>query len=194
MQECPVRRTPPPIGAARREALGPHRRQNAPDTRLGREGHGCAPLALGVLITTTALTLVDGENPVVRQGAAVDVPAPVAAHLGRALHGRLAIDDPLGGPDRLGNAQRGALLTPESPEEPSEGLGERPHRHEVGLAGRLPLGPVTGDPSGRDQAVDVRMGDQRPGPGVQDAEDADQPPDIRRGRGQCDERWRRGAA
>ena len=75
-----------------------------------------------------------------------------------------------------GMLQLGALLRHESSEEPSEELGERPHRHEVGLAGRLPLRPVTGDPTGRDQAVDVRRVDQRPGPGVQDAEDTKQPP------------------
>jgi hypothetical protein len=90
-------------------------------------------------------------------GADLNVPAQVAEHLFRALHGRFAIDHPLGGPDRLGNAQIGALLTHESLEEPSEEIGERPHRHEVGLASRLPLGPVTGDPTGRDQAVDMRV-------------------------------------
>jgi hypothetical protein len=92
----------------------------------------------------------------------------------------------------LGNVQSGALLTPESSEEPAEELGERPYRHKVGLAGRLPRRPVTGDPTGRDQAVDVRMVDQRPGPGGQNAADTHQPPHIMRVRGQLDECLRRG--
>ena len=70
-------------------------RQKAPDTRLGRQGQGFPPLELGVLITKTDLTIVDRAKPVVRQGDAVDVPAHVAEHLFRALHGRFAIDDPL---------------------------------------------------------------------------------------------------
>jgi hypothetical protein len=83
------------------EALGPHMLQRAPDKRLGREGQGFPPMELGVLIPKTDLTIVDSETPVVRQSAAVDVPAQVAEHLFRALHGRFAIDDPLGGPDCL---------------------------------------------------------------------------------------------
>lgn len=124
------------------EALGQHLLQKATDKLWGREGHGFPPMEPGVLITKTDLAVVDGENPVVRQGDAVDVPAQVAEHLFRALHGRVALDDPLGGPDRLGHAEIGALLTHAIPEEG----GERPHRHEIGLAGRPPLGPVTGDP------------------------------------------------
>lgn len=174
------------------DALGQHRRQKAPDQLLGREGQGFPPMELGVLITKTDLTIVDREHPVVRHRDAVNVPAHVAAHLFRALHGRFAIDDPRGGPDGLGNVQIGALLRHEGSEEPSAELGARLHRHEVGLAGRLPLSPVTGDPTGRDQAVAVRMVDQRPGPGVQDAEDTKPPPHIMRVRGQLDERLRRG--
>jgi hypothetical protein len=98
------------------EALGQHVLQKATDKFLGQEGHGFPPMELGVLITKTDLAVVDGENPVVRQGNAVDVPTRVAEHLFRASHGRFAIDDPLRGPDRLGNAQIGALLAHESNE------------------------------------------------------------------------------
>jgi hypothetical protein len=63
------------------EALGQHMRPKATDTLVGREGQGFPPMELGVLITTTALAVVDGEKPVVRQGEAVDVPAHVAKHL-----------------------------------------------------------------------------------------------------------------
>jgi hypothetical protein len=101
MQERPVSRTPQPIVADLMEAWGQRMRQKAPDQLLGREGHGFPPMELGVLITKTDLTIVDGENPVVRHGDAVDVSAQVAEHLFRALHCRFAIDDPLGGPDRL---------------------------------------------------------------------------------------------
>lgn len=174
--EGPVRGTPPPLVAALMDAVGPHRRPQAPETRLGREGQGCPALERGVLITTTDLPLVEREPPGVRPREAGDVPAPVAQHLCRAWHGRLARDDPRGGPDGLGNVQRGALLRHESAAAPAAARGARPHRHEGGLAGRGPRRPVPGDPTGRDQAVDVRMVDQRPGPGVQDAEDPQQPP------------------
>ena len=65
--------------------------------------------------------------------------------------------------------------------------------HEVGRAGRPPLGPVSGDPTGWDQAVHVRMVGQGPGPGVQHTQDPDQPADIMRVRGELDERLGRGA-
>ena len=78
MQECPVRRTPQPVVADLMEALGQHMLQTAPDNLLGREGHGFPPMELGVLRTKTDLAVGDGENPVIRQGDAVDVPAQVA--------------------------------------------------------------------------------------------------------------------
>ena len=53
--------------------------------------------------------------------------------------------------------------------------------------------PISGDPTGWDQAVHVRMVDQGPGPGVQHTQDPDQPADIMWVRGQLDERLGRGA-
>jgi len=63
-----------------------------------------------------------------------------------------------------------------------------------GRAGGPPLGPVGGDPPGGYQTVHLWMRDEGPGPGVEDAEHADAPPDSRWVRGARDARWGRGAA
>jgi len=65
--------------------------------------------------------------------------------------------------------------------------------HEGGRAGRPPLGPVGGDPTGRDEAVHVRMIDQGAGPGMPHTQDSDQTADIMRVCGQRDERLGRRA-
>jgi hypothetical protein len=66
-------------------------------------------------------------------------------------------------------------------------------RDQVGRAGGPPLGPVGGDPTGWHQTVHMWMIDEGPSPGVEDAEHADEPPDIMGVCGERDERLGRGA-
>jgi hypothetical protein len=161
--ESPMGRTPEPIGPDLVDALRPYVWPEAADERLRRQGHGFPTRGPGVLIAKAHLAIVDDEEQVVRQGDTVDIPAQVAKHGCRALYGRCAIDDPVSGPDRRGDGQIRAFLAPQGAEAAAEQLRARPDEHNVRRTGGLPLVPVGGDPTGRDQAVDVRMVDEGPG-------------------------------
>ena len=141
-----------------------------------RQGHGLPAMVLGHLITEANLAVLEREQPAIGQRDPVDIPAQVAEPLFAPLQGRFAVDDPRLVHTDSGMASSGRSRRTRVQEETSEELGERPDRHRVGLAGRPPLGPISGDPAGWHQAMDVRLGDQRPGPGVQDAQAPDQPP------------------
>lgn len=65
--------------------------------------------------------------------------------------------------------------------------------HPGGGAGGPPLRPVGGTPTGWHQTVPMWMIDEGPRPGVEDAEHADEPPDIMGVCGELDERLGRGA-
>jgi hypothetical protein len=106
------------------------------------------------------------------------VPAPVVQDWLGTLHRRLAIDHPSLGPDRFGQRQVGAFLTHERAKQPAKELREGVDGHQVGRRGRSPLGPVGGDSPGRYQTVHMGMGDEGAGPGMEDAEDANEPADI----------------
>jgi hypothetical protein len=148
---------------------------------------------LRVLVTETDLPILDREQTAIGQRDPVDIPAQVLQDLLWALHGRFAVDHPPLGPDRLGQSQIGSFLTHQSEKQSAKELREGMDRHEVSLAGRSPLGPISGEPAGRHQTVDVQMIDKRPRPGVQDIQDPDQAAHIMRVRGQLDKRLRRGA-
>jgi hypothetical protein len=139
------------------EALGQHMRQKAPDELLGRQGHGLPALGLGVLVAEADLVILDGEQAGVGQRDPVDIPAQVIQDLLRALHGRFAVDDPPLDPDRLGNQQVGPFLLHQHPKQTTKELRESMDGYQVGRAGRPPLGPISGDPTGRNQAVHMRM-------------------------------------
>ena len=183
--------TPQPIVPDLVEASGPHVRQKAADTLLGREGHGVPPMGPGVHIAKADLALVDGEHAGVGQGDAMDLSAQVVEHVFRALHSRLTIDDPVGGPDRLGKVQIGALLVYQGTEPTAEHFREGPDRHEVRLASRPPLVVVSRDPTGWHQTVHVWMVGEGPGPGVQHTQNPDQAPHVMRVRGTREERLSR---
>jgi hypothetical protein len=185
--------TPPPIVADFVEPLGHHMLQTATDELMGGQGHGLPTRVLRVLVAEAHLPLSDGEEAVVGQRAPVDLPAQVVQDVLRALHGRLTVDDPPLGPDRLGKGQVGSFLRPQSEKQPAKELREGRDGHQGGRAGGPPLGSVGGDPTGRHQAVHMWMINEGPGPGVEDTEDANEPPDIMGVGGECDERLGRGA-
>jgi hypothetical protein len=185
--------TPEPVVPDLVETLRPHVLQKAADELQGRQGHGLPAVMAGVLGAETDLAIRDREHAAIGPCDAVDIPAQVAEHLCGPLQSRFTVDNPRRRPDRLRDGEIGTCLAHQIPEEASEERGERPHRHEVGLAGRPPRGPISGDPAGWHQAMDVRMVDQSPGPGVQDTQDPDQAPHLMWVRGALDERWRRGS-
>jgi hypothetical protein len=155
--EGPLDRTPPPRGPDRVEALGPHVRQAAADQRLGWEGHGVPTRGRRVLIATADLASRQGEPAVVRERAAVDIPAQVRQDWRWAWHRRRAGDHPPCGPDRLGPRQLGAFLTHQSATPAATARREGLDRHPGGRTGGPPRGAVSGDSTRGAQAVDVRL-------------------------------------
>jgi hypothetical protein len=193
VQEGTMDRTPQPIVADFVEPLGQHMLQKATDELMGGQGHGLPTLVLGVLVAEAHLPISDGEEAVVGQRDAVDIPAQVLQDLLRALRGRFTVDDPPFGPDHLGKGQVGAFLTHQIEKQPAKALREGMDGHQVGRAGGPPLGPVGGDPAGWHQTVHMWLIDACPGPGVEDAENANEPPDIMWVCSERDERVGRGS-
>lgn len=174
--------------------LRPHLLETTTDALLGRQGHGLPALVVGVLVAEADLAILDRENMALGQCAPVDIPAQVIQDRLRAVHGRFAGDDPPPGPDRFGTQQVGPFLLHQRPKQTTQELREGLDRYHGGRAGRPPRGSISGDPTGRDQAVHVRMGGQGTGPGVPHTPHPDQPADVVWVRGQRDERWRRDTA
>jgi hypothetical protein len=145
----------------------------------------------GVRLAKADRASVDGEHAGVGQGEAMDLSAQVVEPLFSALHSRLTRDDPVGGPDRLGKVQIGALLVSQGTEPTAEHVREGPDRHEVPLASRPPLLVVSRDPTGWPQTVHGWMGGEGPGPGVPHPQNPAQSADIMRVRGPRDERLSR---
>jgi hypothetical protein len=192
-QEGAMDGTPQPIVPDFVAALRQHMRQEAPDELVGRQGHGSPVLVLGVLIAEAHLAVLDGEQAGVGQRDPVDLPAEVIEHPPGAWHGGCAVDDPPSGPDRFRNSQVGVFLTHQLPKPSAKELRESLHRHQVGCTGRPPLGSVRGNPTGRYEAMHVRMVSQRAGPGVEHTQDSNEPPDIMGVRRALDARLSRGA-
>jgi hypothetical protein len=160
---------------------------------MGGQGHGLPTLVLGVLGAAADLPIRDGAEAVVGQRHPVDIAAQVGQDLCPALRGRLTVDNPPCGPDHLGQGQVGTFLMDQSEAQPAKELRQGMDGHQVGRAGGPPLGPVGRDPSGWHQTGPMGMIDAGPGPGVEDAENADESPDIMGVGGELDERVGRGA-
>jgi len=185
--------TPQPIVPDLVEASGPHVRQQAAATRLGREGHGVPPMGPGVRIAPADLASVEGEQAGVGQGAALDRSAPVVEPCCRAWHRRLTRDDPGGGPARRGTVQLGARLVYPGPDPTAAHCRAGPARHEGRLARRPPRWVVSRAPPGWHPTGPVWLGGEGPGPGVPHTQHPAQAPHVRRGRGTREERLRRRA-
>ena len=178
VQEGTMDRTPPPLVAACVAPLGQHRRHTAPAERRGGQGHGLPTLVLGGLVAEAPRPLRAGAEAVVGQREAVARPAQVLQDVRRAWRGRFTGDAPPGGPDPLGKGQVGAFLTHQIEHQPANALREGLDGHPVGRAGGPPRGPVGGAPAGWPQTGPMWRRDAGPGPGVEDAENAQEPPDI----------------
>jgi hypothetical protein len=187
-----MERTPQPIVPNVVEPLGQPMLQKAADELQGWQGHGLPALVLGLLRAEADVALLTREHPALGERDPVDVPAQVLQDLLRALHGGCAGDDPPLGPDHLGHCQVGPFLAHQISTQPAKELREGVDRNHGGRAGGPPLAPVGGDPTGRDQAVHVRMVGEGAGPGMPHPQDPDEPPDIMRVRGELDERLGRG--
>jgi hypothetical protein len=184
---------PQPIVADFVEPLRQHMLQKAPDELVGRQGHGLPALILGILIAEAHVAVLDRENTAIGQRNPVDISPQVLQDWLGTLHGGFAVDDPPFGPDRFRNDQIWPFLVYELPKQAAKELGEGLDGYQVGGAGWPPCRVISGDPTGRDQAVHVRMVGQSVGPGVQHTEDPDHAPHIMGVRGERDERVCRGS-
>ena len=185
--------TPQPIVPDRVEALGQYRLQKAPDELVGRQRHGLPALVLGLLLAEADVAVLDREHPALGQRDPVAIATQGVQDLLRALDGGFAVDDPPLAPDRLGDDEVRPCLTHQRPKQSTEELGEGMDGHQGGRAGRAPLGPVGGDPSGRDQAGHVRMVGEGTGPGLEDTQDPHEAADIVGVRRELQQRWGRRA-
>jgi hypothetical protein len=156
-QEWTMGGAPEPIIADLVDPLGRHRLQKAPAELRGRQGHGLPALILGILIAEAHVAVLDRETPAIGQRDPADLAAHIGQDLLRALDGGFAVDDPSRGPDRLGQGQVRAFLMDQREKPPAKALREGMDGHQGGRASRAPLGPIGGDPTGRDQAVHGRM-------------------------------------
>ena len=186
-------RTPQPLVADCVAPLGHHLRQTAPAARMGGQGPGLPPRVLGVLVAEAHLPISAGEEAGVGQRAPVDIPAQVCQAVLPAVRGRFTGHDPPCGPDHLRKAQVGPFLTHQIEPQPAQARREGMDGHQGGWAGGPPLGPVGGDPTGWHQTGHMWRLAEGPGPGVEAAAHADEPPDIMGVGGERDERWGRGA-
>jgi hypothetical protein len=166
VQQRTVNRTPKSVVADLVEALRQHVLQKSADKFQGRQSHGLPTVMAGVLVAETDLSILDREQTAIGQCNPMNIPASVAEDLFGPVHSWFTVYHPLCRTDRLRDSNIGTFLVCQISEAASEELGERPDRHKVMLAGRAPRGPISGDPAGRDQAMDVWMVDERPGPSV----------------------------
>ena len=183
--------TPQPIVPDRVDAWGPHVRPAAAETRLGWEGHGVPTSGLSVLRAQAALASRQGAPAVVGEREAGDRAAQVRPDVRGALPSRLAGAHPPGGPDRLGQRQSGAVRTPQIETPSAHERREGRDRPQGGRTGGPPRGSVSGDSTSGDQAVDVRLVGQGPGPGVPHPPPPHQTAHSMRVRSTCDARWGR---
>ena len=144
---------------ARREDVHEH----TADELGGGEAHRllpCAPLGPVVGVAESHLARLDVEDPLVRDGDAVGIPADIVEHLGGAGEGRLGVDDPVRLPGRAEMVRpRGALgearqlagelepagvkrLLEGREEEPPKEARQHPDRQEEARAAGHPAGPV----------------------------------------------------
>jgi hypothetical protein len=145
-------------------------------------------LATIVLVAEGDGLVIDGHEPMVRDGDAVGVAGQILEHVFRGLEWGLGVDDPFGATCLLEKAieRCGAAISGEGAVQFKATLGEciseachelapeQPAQHsnrqeEPGPA-RMPA-PVLGQTSSRYNAVHVRMVDLRLAPGVQDSEE-----------------------
>jgi hypothetical protein len=192
MPEGPRERTPQPSVADVVDPLRPHRLEQATDDLMGRPDPGLPALGLGVRVAEADLVILGREQAVVGQRPPVDISAQVIQDRLWAWHGRLAVDAPPRGPHRRGNQQVGPFLWHQHPKQTTNERREGMDGDQGGRAGRPPLRPLGGDPTGRDEAVHVRMVGQGTGPGGPHTHHPAQTADIVGGRGQLDERPGRG--
>jgi len=137
-------RTPQSIVADVVAPLGQHMLEKTADALVGGQGHGPPALVLRVLGAEAHLAILDREAAVVGQRDAVVRPAQVVQDWPSTSHGRLAVDHPSIGPNRLGKSQVGGSLTPQSEQPSAKPLREGMDGDEGGRAGGPPLGSVGG--------------------------------------------------
>src|SRR5881628_1104811 len=172
------------------EAGGQDVQQEAADELVGGKRG-----ALAVLGGEGDAASIEGDEALVGDADAVGVAAEVVEDLRGAAEGRLAVDDPglaievvleLGEGGGVGEVSAGAVelefAALAGASERGEELAAEEPRHDgdreeeaAAPAGRHPAGTVGSEAAAGHDAVQVRMGGEGAGPGVEDGGDAEQP-------------------
>ncbi len=152
----------------------------------GHEPFRVAPCA--VVPAESYVVVVEGDEPVVGDGHAVGVAAEVAQYLAGSGERRLAVDDPVltGGSSKSSvrvDVIAAQSFVVEARLEPTQQLGaeelrQDPDGKQETAPGRNPTAAIRVEPTSGDDAVDVRMKEQRLGPGVQHAGKADRRAEV----------------
>ena len=89
------------------EAFGEDVEKEAATELAEGKGEGPGPSATIVLVAKGDGLVIDGQEPMVRGGDAVDVASQILEHVLGGLEGRLGVDDPLGAQGFLEKAGEG---------------------------------------------------------------------------------------
>jgi hypothetical protein len=175
-------------GEARRENM----EKESTKELVGGQGHDASSIAAGVVLPGESdAVVVEGEDPTVGYSDAVSITGEVLEDLGRPTEGGLCVNEPflvtwgfepsLPG---LGMLELGEmavelellLLVGEKQHREklsAEQSAQQAYGEEKSVATTHPAFTIGTDPAGRDDAVQVRMGEKVLSPGVQDGKAAD---------------------
>jgi hypothetical protein len=146
--------------------------EKAADELLDRQATAVEFAGAGLAVAEGHPTLGEALQPAVGEGHAEEVAGEVVEH---RLAGprRLGMDDPPLAPGLGRNERQEAGLAQVGPDLGPEEDGQGPAGQQaVPMAREAPGLFVFGEAAGGDEQVDVRVVEQGPGPGVQDAEQA----------------------
>ena len=158
------------------EALGQDVLEEAVDELFGREGAEFELVCVGRAVVKGDLVIFEFYQAAVADGDTEDVGSQVLEG-SATIADRFAMDNPIllpdGGRDIVGEAGFLKGVKEFGPEDFGEGFD---WEQEV-MVGREPGAVIGGQPTGRDEIVNVRMVGQVTSPGVQDADQTELSPD-----------------
>jgi len=148
------------------ESSGEHMLKKAADEFFSGNGHGFPDGLAGIFVAEGHTPIVDRENAVIGNGDAMNIPGQVLKNRAGSLDSGFTMDHPGNPPDGFRQFElRKSLAKKVSKHSPKDNRKSL-HRDQITLAGMNPSGWLFGNPSGRNQAMNVGMINQGSGPSV----------------------------
>ncbi len=167
------------VGPHLLEAAGQHVLEEAAEERLGGERRGLSRLGRGVPVPEGEVAVLEREEVAVAEGHAKKIRGQVLPGGLAAAH-RDEVHDPVLVPALPGDlGEQAGRLEPVAECGPEE-LGQGLLRHEEGGSGRSPRGAVRAEPAPGAQGVHLRGVTQFARPAVQNADPAEEAPEVLR--------------